>query len=1227
MRAMDPMLRVGRLVPDNPRVSIVILVLDDVDMVEECLVSLSRTIDSSWRPEFVVVANGTSLGRLQALQRHEDIVLVRSETNLGFAGGNNLGARVARADLLVFLNDDAVVEPDWLDQLVLTAESDPRIGAVGSRILFANGSLQEAGGVIWGDGPTTGVGREHPPGNTEYMYVRDVDYVSANGLLVRRGAWDEIGGFAEEYHPAYYEDVDLCMALRACGRRVVFEPRAVIRHAEGRSSSYRYRMFLMRRQREIFRRKWADQLVGHEAYPRVDRGDAIERALHRTAGFPPRVLILDDALPDGGLGSGFARAALAVEELVARGYAVTLRPFDAALGDQRRTLSRTGVLDHLSDLGVDVWFNHIGPLLARSGPTFDAVLCSRPRSYHELKPHLGRLRSLVPVVYDTEALWHRGIEREARRSDDPGRSEELLARAAGIRATELDAITRADHVVAVSDEEAAIISGLRAGAGVEAEAVSVIGGGAHSSDLGPAGWEERTNLVFPAGWLAGAGSPNLTSLRFFVQDILPIVVEAVPWIRVLVTGGDPPEEALALAGPNVQFLGYVPDMGALLATARAVAVPALTGAGRKLKTLEAMMAGVPTVSTTIGAEGIDTGSTGGLVVTDDPEEFARALLSLHEDRAVWVEQRHQLEAFCAAHDRTPQTGWADLLDAVIPAARLRAEPEAYHRWLLATQPRPGDLDGMRADSAGWAYRPTVSICVPVYNPRPGWLEEAVASVRAQTYDRFELCLADDCSTDPRVGALLDRLAAEDPRVRTVRRPVNGGISAATNDALALATGEFVAFLDQDDLLAPQALHRVVAHLQDHPATDLFYCDEDLLSPDRRRREPYFKPDWSPETLLSFNYITHFVVARRSLVTEVGGLRSDRDGSQDHDLLLRLTELTDAVCHLDDVLYTWRQSPTSMSLNPLSKPSAQDATVAAVSDALQRRGVAGSVAPGRFKGGVVVTIRPPHPATTTVVVTSGRTDERLVEAAAALVRLARGGVDLVVPVPADSEALEGLRRLTSPALQVIELPGRPVRADRLAAGVAASQAEFVVTLDADVAVAGDDWIDRLVGSFASAEVGAVGVRIVDAAGRPVHEGIAVGPYGAVPVTSRPEDFAGVRLGSLLLSARDVSAVSGLCAMVRRSAWDKVGGWDVALPESAADVEFCLRLGRAGFRVVHTPEVTATRLGPVAPVEGPVRAQADPYLSGQLAPGPSGWQLTDGNGSGAGAPPPGSTDRAC
>ena len=325
------------------------------------------------------------------------------------------------------------------------------------------------------------------------------------------------------------------------------------------------------------------------------------------------------------------------------------------------------------------------------------------------------------MVYDTEAIWHRGLEREAQLTDDPDQAAALRARADEVRATERSAIVEADHVVAVSSEEAAIVAELRSEAGADPETVTVMGGDSERSAPGPAGWGERRDIVFPAGWLAGAGSPNLTSLRFFVDAILPAVVEKVPWIRVLVTGGNPPEEALALAGPNLQFLGYVPDMRVLLATARAVVVPMRTGAGRKLKTLEAMLAGVPTVSTRVGAEGVDLGATGGLVVTDDPAEFARAVVALHEDPVAWREERGRLEAFCAEHDERSRTGWPELLDAVIRDGGSGRSPRRTRSG--CDPPSPGMTNcrrGPRCHVGGPTDRSSVSASPCTSRSSAGW---------------------------------------------------------------------------------------------------------------------------------------------------------------------------------------------------------------------------------------------------------------------------------------------------------------------------------------------------------------------------------------------------------------------------------------------------------------------------------------------------------------------------
>ena len=275
----------GSGVPDRPTVSVVVLVLDRVDLLEGCLATVAQS--TSHPTEIVVVANGTTTAALSGLEWRDDVVLVRSAVNLGFGGGCDLAAEVARGEFLVFVNDDSRLDPGSVDRLVQRARCEPDAGAVGSRIFFEDGTLQEAGGIIWRDGTSAHVGRDRPAGNMAYVTPRDVDYCSANGLLVRRSAWDAVGGFDEAYYPAYYEDADLCMKLRSRGLRTVYEPTATLRHLETQSSSTEYRRFLMDRNRETFRRRWSDVLAHHPAPPATDRRGVIDRRVGESRALPP----------------------------------------------------------------------------------------------------------------------------------------------------------------------------------------------------------------------------------------------------------------------------------------------------------------------------------------------------------------------------------------------------------------------------------------------------------------------------------------------------------------------------------------------------------------------------------------------------------------------------------------------------------------------------------------------------------------------------------------------------------------------------------------------------------------------------------------------------------------------------------------------------------------------------------------------------------------------------
>jgi GT2 family glycosyltransferase len=357
----------GQHVPEAPVVSVCILVVSDHGLIEGCLDSLADSRPSV-DTEVVVVANGLGDDELSSLRKRDDIVLVRSAVNAGFSGGNNLAARYARGRYLLLLNDDTVVEAGFIDRLLSAFERDPLIGAVGGTILWPDGTLQEAGSVLWGDGWAAHVGAGFPADSTAYHYVRYVDYLSANGLLVDRHAWDAIGGLDEQYFPAYFEDTDLCLALWDRGYRVSYEPRARLRHLEGQSTSTLFREFLMIRNRAQFVAKWSAVLQNYADHPDPVDGRAVDAAVLRAERSLGRVLVLEvsaDATEWHGLPT--------IEALAMAGWSVMV----SVPVDQRRAGSADqAVRDRMVDLGVDVREEQPEDLLSCYGDDLEAVVVS-----------------------------------------------------------------------------------------------------------------------------------------------------------------------------------------------------------------------------------------------------------------------------------------------------------------------------------------------------------------------------------------------------------------------------------------------------------------------------------------------------------------------------------------------------------------------------------------------------------------------------------------------------------------------------------------------------------------------------------------------------------------------------------------------------------------------------------------------------------------------------------
>jgi GT2 family glycosyltransferase len=484
----------------------------------------------------------------------------------------------------------------------------------------------------------------------------------------------------------------------------------------------------------------------------------------------------------------------------------------------------------------------------------------------------------------------------------------------------------------------------------------------------------------------------------------------------------------------------------------------------------------------------------------------------------------------------------------------------YRLWLSQHEPSGPRLVAMRVDSRAWIGAPLISVIMPVFDPDPSHLSAAIESVRNQAYEKWELCIADDGSTRPGVRELLNHHQNQDTRIRVVLRGGNGGIAAASNSAIELATGDYVAFLDHDDVLRAHALYRVAEFVTQNPTADVVYSDEDKILADGRRGAVFFKPDWSPEWLLSNNYLCHLSVLRRQLLIDIGGFRLGFDGSQDHDLLLRASERARYVGHIPDVLYSWRQVPGSAALSTDAKPAACAAGRRAVADALARRAEKAEVQ-NLTSNGVynIHYVVEKWPSVAIVIPTRDRVDllERCV---GDLERRSTYRDVRYVIVDNDSRDPETLRYLDVTPHQVVRVPGAFNFSHLVNVGVRSVDAPFVLLLNNDAFIRTPNAIERLVSECQRREIGAAGCQLCYPDGRLQHCGVGLG-FGYLAF-NLDVDWPGVR---------NVSAVTGACMMIKRDVFDEVDGFDERLPVAFNDVDFCIRIRERGYRVIYTPEV--------------------------------------------------------
>ncbi|MGM0695095.1 MAG: glycosyltransferase family 2 protein [Pseudomonadota bacterium] len=475
-------------------------------------------------------------------------------------------------------------------------------------------------------------------------------------------------------------------------------------------------------------------------------------------------------------------------------------------------------------------------------------------------------------------------------------------------------------------------------------------------------------------------------------------------------------------------------------------------------------------------------------------------------------------------------------------------------------------------------RPLISVLAPVYNPRIAWLRECLDSVLAQHYPEWQLCIADDASTDPEVGQVLAEYAARDSRIQVVQRQHNGHICAASNSALALVEGEFVALLDHDDCLTPQALFRVAQALNRHSDAGLLYSDEDKLNERGVRFDPHFKPQWNPDLLLAQNYLSHLGVYRTALVRELGGFREGFEGSQDHDLALRVTGRLspEQIVHIPHVLYHWRAGEGSTALQSGEKDYTTRAGLAAVREHVQARVPEAEVVEGHYPNTYRVRwpLPEPRPLVSLLIPTRDRVEILKPCVDAILERTDYPHLEVLILDNQSrcTETLDYMRDVSNRDARVRVLRwNEPFNYSAINNyGALHARGEILGLVNNDIEPIHADWLEEMVRQACRPEIGCVGAKLYYPNDTVQHGGVILGIGGVAGHAHKYFQRGSPGYFTRLNLAHNLSAVTGACLLVRKSVYEQVGGLDEAnLSIAFNDVDLCLKVREAGYRNLWTP----------------------------------------------------------
>jgi GT2 family glycosyltransferase/SAM-dependent methyltransferase len=596
-----------------PLVSIVIPVYGQCDYTLQCLYSiLLNKPQNSF--EIILVDDCSPDFSEEILSEIRGVTYLKNTENLGFIRSCNAGAKLAKGRFLCFLNNDTFVLPAWLDELVATFDTLPGTGLVGSKLLYPNGRLQEAGGIIWKDGRAWNLGRDGDPSLPEFNYVREVDYCSGASIMIEKKLFDSINGFDEEYLPAYCEDSDLALKVRSLGYRVLYQPFSEVVHFEGVTSgtddSSGAKSYQRINKEKLFAR-WKDRLMSHG-----ESGKHPEKERDRNAS--ARVLVLEVITPTPDCDAGSVTDINLIILLREMGFKVTFIAVDNFHYDQ--------YVVALQKMGVEVLYRpyqtSVHEHLVEFGSSYDLVFLFRPQvAENNLEMVKGYCVNSKTLYYPHD-LHHLRMQREINLLGD----KSLEVQCSKIKTAELAAIKGVDLAIMVSNDELEIIQAEAPSANLKTFPLILDTPGTS------VGFDERKDIIFIGGF---NHKPNIDAINYFVIEVMPTVRQLLPGVVLHIVGSNPTDEVIGLGRDDIVVHGFVKDLNSLLEKMKVSIVPLRYGAGVKGKVGTSMAAGLPVVTTAIGAEGMNLQHKINAMIADSPEEFADAIAGVYLNPDLW----------------------------------------------------------------------------------------------------------------------------------------------------------------------------------------------------------------------------------------------------------------------------------------------------------------------------------------------------------------------------------------------------------------------------------------------------------------------------------------------------------------------------------------------------------------------------------------------------------------